>query len=520
MPQWINSEDDEPLVRRQQDFRAGVDEFTDASTIGDMQLQRLENMVIEDNGRARLRPGADALGGSALVAARIDVLTYFDTPSFEYIYAAVSASLRQWDGASWSNVAGYPFGGNSIVDMVEGTNLLYCTAGTGQWYSYTGAAWSAALGNTAADPPNGASIICWHTQRMFATGSIGGVNDQIYVSNLLSATTGAWDHATKAFRVGNGDGQAITAMCSAKGYWLAVGKEGSIYMVGADPTQLTLTNWAVRRLTDAVGVVGKRAMVSFGDFLVVFSRDGLRKISSVPSEEGSTPWEITTPFSEPVQPYINRVNWAVANKIVLHKYRHYLFCAIPLDSATEPNYVLVWNSRLGSWNGVWLGMTPTAMCTSRFGSQGERFIIGDSTGKVNAWKDYASTSLASTYQENSSELPSELRGKAWNFDAPINWKDGSFAEVIFLNSSGNVDIVAYLDGVEQRRRTSSLLRITNQLPVSLPFDLATANPDPVTMPLDEMPEFREAFIAVETTSGYVEIKSVSVAAFMNTMKNE
>jgi len=309
-------------------------------------------------------------------------------------------------------------------------------------------------------------------------------------------------------------------LCSAKGWWLAVGKERSIYMVNTDPTAATAANWPIRRLTDAVGIVGKRAMISFGDFLVVFSRDGLRKITSVPSEEGSIPWEVSAPFSQPMQTYIDRINWSVASKIVLHKYRHYLFCAIPLDSATEPDYVLVWNSRLGAWIGVWLGMTPTAMCTSGFASLGERFIIGDSTGKVNMWKDYASSELEATFQENSSELPTELRAKAWNFDAPVNWKDGSFAEVIFVNSSGNVDVVIYLDGVEQRRQTESLLRVTNQLPVDLPFDLAVANPEPVTVALDELPEFRECFVAVETTSHYVEVKAISIAAFMNTMKNE
>lgn len=520
MPQWIDSQDDEVLVRRQQDFRGGVDGFADGASIGDLQLQLLENHIIEDNGRSRLRPGADALGGSALVAARIDLLTYFDTPTQEYLYAAVSASLRKWDGATWSNLAGYPFAANNILDMAQGLNLLYVTDGSGQWRYHDGTNFSAALGNTAADPPVGASILCWHTQRMFATGTIGGLNDQIHASSLLAAGTGGWNSATNAFRVGGGEGQAITAMCSAKGYWLAVGKESSIYMVGADPAASSISAWPIRRLTDSIGVVGKKAMISFGDFLFVFARDGVRKISSVPSQEGATPWEITAPVSQPMQSYINRVNWASASKIVLHKYLHYLLVALPLDSATEPNTVLVWNSRLGVWVGAWTGWTPTAMATSRFGSLGDRFIIGDSVGKVNMWKDYASSTLEATFQDNSVDIASEMRGKSWNYDAPVNWKDGSFAEVLFVSSSGNVEIIIYLDGVEQRRETHSLLRVSNELPLDLPFDLAVANPDPVTVALDELPEFREAFVAIETTSKYVEVKSISLAAFMNTMKNE
>lgn len=516
MPQFIDSLDDEPMIRRQQDFRGGANEFEDPTNLPDLGVAKLENLMVEDNGLARTRPGADALGGSALVAARIQGLTYFDTPSLEYIFASVSASLRKWDGATWTNIAAYPLGGNSILEMAQGANTLYVSDGSGQWYSYNGAAWSAALGNTAADPPNGASIMCWHTNRMFAAGTIGGLYDQIHASDIGAAGAGDWDSATQAFRVGHGEGEAVTALCSAKGWWLAVGKEGSIYLVNANPTQ-TVAQWTIGRLAGSVGCVGKRAMVSFGDFLVVLGRDGLRRINATAAED--TPWEISAPFSEPMQPYIDRINWSVANKSVLHKYRHYLFCALPLDSATEPSHVLVWNSRLGTWIGVWTGWTPTAMCTSRFAGV-ERFIVGDSAGQVNQWKDYTSADLDSTYQDNSTEIPTKLRSKSWNFDQPLNWKDAYFGEVIFTESQGNVDIVIFLDGIEQRSTTFSLFQVTNQLPVNLPFDLAALNPDPVTMSLDGLPEAREMALEVRTTSKRIQIKSLALAAFLNTMKNE
>lgn len=517
MPQWIDSVDDEVMVRRQQDFRGGVNEFADAAQLNDQTTRLLQNHLIEDNGRARLRPGADALGGSALTAGRIEALTYFDTPALELIFASVAASLRKWDGATWANIGAYPFGGASIIEMAQGNNLLYTSAGSGNWQSYNGAAW-ADLGGGATDPPAGTSIMCWHTNRMFAAGTIAGLYDQIYVSALGNAGSGQWNTATFAFRVGRGEGEAITALCTAKGWWLAVGKEGSLYMANTDPQAASAAVWPVMRLTASVGVVGKRCLVSFGDFLVLLGRDGLRRVNAALATEDN-PWEVTPPISEPVQTYIDRINWAAASKSVLHKYRHYLFVAVPLDAAAEPSHVLVWNSRLGAWMGVWTGWTPTAIATSRFAGV-ERLNVGDSTGRVNQWKDYASADLASTYQENSAELATKFRGKAWNFDAPLNWKDASFAEVILEDSANNVDVVCYLDGIEARRETHSLLKVSNQLPVNLPFNLAVANPDPVTMALDELPEFREIDIGVESTSGKTKIKSVAVGAFMNTLKNE
>lgn len=518
MPQWIDSLDDEVMVRRQQDFRGGVNEFMDAANLGDLQVQRLENAVIEDNGVARTRGGADALGGSSLAAARIDSLVYFDTPSAELLLAAVSASLRKWDASSWTTIGSYPFGASSIVEMAQGNNVVYTSIGSGPWYSWDGTAWSSSLGSGATDPPNGASIFCWHTNRMFAAGTIAGLYDQIFVSNLGNAGAGQWNSSIWAFRVGRGEGEAITALSQAKSWWLAVAKEGSIYMVYANPQAITAADWPVARLAGSVGCIGKRALVSFGDFLVVLGRDGLRKISTISNEDN--PWEISPPFSEPMQPYIERINWSSANKSILHKYRHYLLCAIPLDNATEPSHVLVWNSRLGVWMGVWTAWTPTAIATTRFAAQGERLAVGDSTGRVNAWKDYASLALESTFEENGAQIPTRLRAKAWNFDAPLNWKDASFGEVIATESSGNVRMAVFLDGVEHRPETKTLFRISNQLPLSLPFDLATINPEPLTLALDGLPEFREAYLAVETASKKIQIKSMALGAFLNTLKNE
>jgi hypothetical protein len=221
-----------------------------------------------------------------------------------------------------------------------------------------------------------------------------------------------------------------------------------------------------------------------------------------------------------MQPYIDRINWSSASKSVLHKYRHYLFCAIPLDSATEPSHVLVFNSRLGTWIGVFTGWTPTAMATSRFASQGDRLCIGDSVGKVNAWKDYASSATASTFQENSAEIGTLLRGKSWHFDLPVNWKDGDFAQVIFTGSQGNAEVAIFLDGVEQKRETFALFQVQNQLPIDLPFDLAVITPAKKTLPLDGLPEFLEAFVEVATDNSLVQVKSISLSAYVNTMKNE
>lgn len=531
---FIDTLDDQTSDAEQQSWAGGADEFATPTMLPANIGGLLVNCIVEDNGRPRNRPGADALGGAVLDAGdRVQAMTYFDTPALEFLYASINQSLREWTGSVWSTIAAYPFGANTIVDMVQGNNLLYCTSGTGNWYSYSGTAWSAALGNatgTTGDPPNGATILCWHTFRMFATGTIGGVYDQIYVSALGSAGTGDWNHTAFAFRVGRGEGERITALASSRGNWLAVGKEGSIYMVNADPTAVAASAWQILRLADSVGVVGQHALKSAGDSWFAVGPDlALREI--VPSTVEDTPWELAPPASEPAKTYFDRINTAAQAKIVLHKYGRYLLVALPLDGASEPSHVLVWNLRLRrpsevpgftlpAFIGVWTGWTPTVMRTTRFAGV-EKLVIGDSAGYVNEWKDHEDQEDDDTFADNGVDVLATIRGRSWDFGTQRNPKDAESAELQFVGSTAVVDIVAVFDGEEQMRWTKNLETVQNQLPLDLPFDLAVLGPAVSTKNTDGLPEFREMYLEVQQTgAGRVELKSMAASAFLNTQINE
>lgn len=528
---FIDALDDVTLDDEQKSWSGGADEFQTPTLLAPNVGGKLLNSIVEDNGRPRNRPGADALGSTQLSAGnRVQVMAYFDTPSLEYLYVAINASLRQWTGAAWSTIAGYPFGANTIVDMAQGADTLYCTDGTNQWQSYNGAAWSGALGNTATDPPVGATILCWHTNRMFATGSIASIYDQIYVSALGNAGTGQWSTTNWAFRVGRGEGERIVSLVSGRGNWLAVGKEGSIYIVQTNAQAATAAEWSVFRVAGSVGVVGQRAMVQAGDSLFAIGPDlALREI--VPSSVEDTPFELAPPCSEPAKPYFDRINTGAQSKIVLWKYGRYLFAAVPLDSATEPNYVLVWNLRLRrpaevpgfslpAFIGAWSGWTPTAFCTTRFAGA-EKLVIGDSAGYANQWKDHSDQTSDDTYKDNGVAVLATMRGRSWDFGSQRNPKDAESAELQFVESTAQVDVVLAFDEEEAFRWTKDLETVQNQLPVDLPFDLAVIGPSRTTKNVDGLPEFREAYLEVQqVTVGRMELKSMAMSAFANTQANE
>lgn len=527
---YLDSLDDQTLDAEQVSWVGGADEFATPTVLPANIGGKLVNCVVEDSGRPRNCPGADPLGSAVLDAGqRVQCLSYFDTPSLEYLYASINGTLRQWDGSAWATVAGFP-AISTIVDMVQGNNVLYVTDGTAQWYSYTGAAWSAALGNTAADPPVGATILCWHSFRMFATGTISSIYDQIYVSNLGNATTGQWNATTWAFRVGRGEGQRIVALCSGRDNWLFVGKEGSVYAVDASPTATSAAEWVVRRLAGEVGVVGQRAMLFDGNSVWLVSPElSLREI--VPSQVQDLPFEVQPSSSEAAKPYFDRVNTGAVSKIVLHKFGRYLLVGLPLDSATEPSHTLFFNLRLRrasetpgftvpAFVGVREGWTPTAFCTTRFGNQ-ERMVFGDSAGYVNQWKDFEDQTDDATFLDNGSEVLCTIRTKSYDFGSRRNPKDAESLEVQFKDSTAPVDVVLVLDGEEQARWSLSTQEAQNSLPLMLPFDLAVLGPKNAARNADGLPEFREAYVEIQQTgAGRVEVKSVALSAFLNTQINE
>jgi len=445
----------------------------------------------------------------------------------------MSASLRKWDGANWTNIGGYPFGANSISDMAQGNNKLYASDATGQWFYYDGAAWSAGLGvvvGLAGSPPVGASILCWHTDRMFAAGTIGAIDDVIYASNLGDAGAGAWNHTLFSFRIGRGEGQPIKALCSVKGWWLAAGKEHSIFLVNADPTAASAAEWEVKRLAGSVGVVGKRAMASAGDtFFVVAPDRSLREI--VANANPDTPWETLPPLSESAQGFFNRINWAQASKIALHKYGRWLMMACPIDAAADNNAVLVWDLRyrvpgptgdttFPAFLGLWTGWTPTAFETTRFGVVGERFVVGDTVGKVNQWKETNDEGLDATYQDNGVDIPTTIRTQSWDYGQRRNWKDGESIEVECIDSRAEATIDAVFDGVSRRTWEETLEEQGPTLPVVLPFVLGSGGPQVITKSIDGLQEFKEMYVEVTSDAGRVELRRVEASAFLNTTRTE
>lgn len=514
---YDNGMDDTLLFERVEHLAGGMNSFARASLLPPEVCQLLENIVLRDNGIAETRPGILAkpaiTGDTAIRGA-----AYFDVPGYERLVVA--------KGGSWFHGSGSPFAWSTLATgmsdaftaMLQGGNYLYLSDGVNQWRRWDGATLSGGLGNAvgiAGDPPVGATIAVWHTHRMFAVTP--GVPDNLVASDIGDAGTGKWNYATFGFRIGHGEGQDIRALVSMQEFNLAVLKSNSVWLVNTPPTATSASDFTALKVTDGIGCVGRRAACLHGNDCLFMARDGVRSLRRMANAAGQ--YELSAPISQPIQTYIDRINWAHADKIAAVSYRQWALFAVPLDSATSNNAVLVWNGRLGVWSGVWTGWTPEIWCVTNFNDD-DRLVFGDAGGGVQEWQDNAATDIEATYQDNGVDVQAVLRGRGWIFGEPVNGKDGTYLEARFTGTDGTVQLNLYYDDAQVATWTETVSGGGVYLPVDLPFDLPVVKPVTVRKALDNLGEFYEAMLEVRALAGKMAVKTLTMAAYLNTVENE
>lgn len=522
MPQLHNDAADDPLLFERDDtFRGGCDEFTRPVLLPPGQYARSINAIVADNHEIGTRPGWEKQGDTGETSV-IQGAFYYETPAIQQVLICCDGAAQSWDGSTWTARAGYAPTG--YVTMAQGFDKLLLTDGTANMRSYNGSAFTD-LGSTVTspggDPPVGATILCWHTFRMFASGK-STEPDAIWASTLADFAAGSWDHTNMKFRVGTGDGQAIRALASLQNFNLAVFKTGSVYIVNTNPvapdgTAATAADWTIQQLSGGVGCVGKKAWCYAGNDVLFMAQDGVRSLNRMAAAAGQ--YEVSAPISQPMQPYIDRINWERAANIVAINYRNYAIFWVPLDTDQTNTTALVFNIRLGVWVGIWTGPDPTCALLTRF-FDNLRLCIGTTTGALDEWQDNEDQQLEESVQDEGDDYETLVRLRSTQFGEPVNAKDAYYFEARLRNVTADVTVDLVLD--EEFAASFTLSPQAGALvgSVSIPFELA---PDGVIVgrkSLDGNQEFNESYLEFSSELGRFTLKSVTRAAFLNTLQNE
>lgn len=513
MPIYSDIVDDELIFDGTPTFGGGMDGQADPSVIDATTCADLKNVDMNRFGILMTRKGT-SLVGTAPFSGRIQGLSELDTPTVEQLIAVSGGNFKKYESGTWSDIVGFTADTSANIDMEQGINVLYIADGTNNLHTWDGTSFTN-LGTGSPKPPI-CPFLCWHTSRLFAAGNSTN-NDTVYVSDILDAGATGWDWTNQSFRVGGGEGDAITGIAKWVGYKLAVFKNNSFYVVEADPAE-SVSNWIIERISPVIGCVAHRSIKQVGNDLYFLSRDGVRSIIRTTTAALN---EVSFPLSFPMQPIIDRINWTYAHLSNAVYFDNKYILSVPLDSAEYPNYCIVYDTRAQKWTGYWTGWTSQQFLISLL-ANGRSLYFGDNDGNVMEWNYDADSEIAASFLDNSVDIPTSIKTRAYRFNDPLRLKKGWNINMEFYQSQATASLSAILDqgGNDTIDSSFSTEQIENQLPLDLPFDLALIRNKRVAFDLYKLGEFREIQFELASSSGKLSLKTILASAFMRDIKFE
>ena len=456
------------------------------------------------------------------------------------------------DGSGYTSVptvtigtptAGYGTTASAIATVVSNkvTAITVTNAGSGYLTAPSvtitggGGSSAAATANISTQlAPSGLRSIKSFTNRLFAVGT-GESRNTLYASDILDPEI--WK-TTNSIIVGGDDGEDIIAIQPFYGFQIIVFKRNKIYLVDVTPSTtftsgtslLSLTNsaaeWTVQTISNRIGCIAGRSVALVNKDVFFLANDGIRSISRSLADDFST---VGLTISEPVKDVIARINRSFIEtcNATFHNNRYLL--AIPLDSATKPSHILVYNSIFNCFEGLWevaaARMVETSF-TSGFTTNTIKLCIGTTNsriGHLTDYKDSDSVDITTGFQDFGTGYTSKVVSKAYEFDDRFALKYGSHYEIEFFNSGST-------------NATISLRRDTDGNDVILGSNVDTTSPDSLTLPfvlpatlsakvvkrradsLRSYDKWRNIRLKVEAATKKLSIRGIIVAANPDTIQ--
>jgi hypothetical protein len=439
--------------------------------------------------------------------------------------------------------AGYGTTATAIATVVSNkvTAITVTNAGSGYLTAPSvtitggGGTSAAATANISTQlAPSGLRLIKSFTNRLFAVGT-GESRNTLYASDILDPEI--WK-TTNSIIVGGDDGEDIIAIQPFYGFQIIVFKRNKIYLVDVTPSTtvtsgtsvLSLTNsaaeWSVQTVSNRIGCIAGRSVALVNKDVFFLANDGIRSVSRSLADDFST---VGLTISEPVKDIIARINRSFIDtcNATFHNNRYLL--AIPLDSATKPSHILVYNSIFNCFEGLWeiaaARMVETSF-TSGFTTNTIKLCIGTTNSRVGHLTDYKdsdSVDINTGFQDFGAGYTSKVVTKAYEFDDRFALKYGSHYEVEFFNSGST-------------NATISIRRDTDGNDIILGTNVDTTSPDGLTLPftlpatlsakvvkrradsLRSYDKWRNIKMKVEAASRKLSIRGVIMAANPDTIQ--
>jgi hypothetical protein len=459
----FNDAIDDVPDKAEADGFTGFDGTTDAAKLAPDIVRDGENLWADVDLLLQTRPGLAfntlltraALGGGSQQPRG---MAYYDIPGKEAVLVSGDGKLYEItddaDNAT-SNVLTPTPSATATAYFAQLVDHMFYSDGTLRWSLYSGGAWShgsvTTFSSGAAMPTW--SVICAHGLRLLAVDPATG---KIYASAIGQANAAADWVSTENIRV-NAEGDLPRAMLSGQSGNLIVICERSAWMV--DTADASAANWTIRRITTLAGTAAGRTAVQVGQD-VLFLADPRLGVVSLGALAATDSISAQTTLSAPVQSYLRRINAAALETAWAVMWGDLYLLAVPLDSATVPNYFLPFNTRTRRWAPPWTATLPTLtvsatdlafagfVCgaTANFGGTAETLLC-DNTGRVLRWDDTTEKDASAAATEQ--EIVSWATTKSFTHEVAGHYKQPMLLELEWFNSTGQeVQVNLVRDGLQ------------------------------------------------------------------------
>ena len=356
-------------------------------------------------------------------------------------------------------------------------------------------------------PPSEPKMIVSHKNRLFATSADTDVPvDLVYVSDAIDGES--WDLAANQILVGD-DGDPITAMMPWQDNNLLIFKERSIYMVDADPEKEPF-EWAITLINNRTGCVSDKTVQQVGADVFFLTRLGVQSIQSI---QAGTRTDVSTPISTPIEDYMGRINQDALDTCCATFWKNRYFLSVPLDDATTPDHVFVFNKQADGWCGLWTGWEPRVFVVTAFGGQ-LRLNWGDQQGWFFTWADATveSATTAVDYEDNGVIYESYIITRAYRYGEI--WGDKIGYSVQFnLENNHTTTVPSNFYYYKDLSDTPQTLEASVNLPASTNLIRKGYN-------LLSKGRFNQLQFKVQADSGRLALHSVQSSAFGQPIKPE
>jgi hypothetical protein len=488
----VSSSDDPQMYVVRRDFSGGINSRQQGSLIGETQATVLYNADIGTAGQSTKRKGSVLVGSLASLGESVLGLHAFDVQGeTDQLWQYSNNTMYRWFGSgNWTGISyGSLMSGATEVSFISAKesglapdDIIVFYNGKNNVMRVDTDGVFQDLGDGASSPPK-TDIMCWYGNRIWCLS-----NDLLYFSDAYDSDySTAFDRVSNSFRIPVGTERGIVPTRDTG--MVVMGKDA---IWGLAPSAVPVATDKPEPIVTNRGVVSKKGWVNAGDDIYYFSQDGFRALRRTVQDKLQA--GVDYPLSYFLKDEFDSINWSYIERLTMEYFDNKIFIAVPTGAATFDTWVYYPQTQSFM---VIQGWSPR--CWARYKVSGEEKLYYGKHGRNDVYQAWVGYTDEGSTNINGTAINYQEEGRKEDGGQPLIKKSGGVLKVKAL-SSGDYTLTVYVSIDDQAYVTLGTVSLAGNsptLPVTLPFDLASANIVSKSFPLDSLGEWSQMRVKIQ-----------------------